>query len=96
LAIEVAHDTTFDDTGKGHTAKWMDTHYNTQDPTFVMRTCESINHAVNAVADAIALAVRAASIPEFSDNVLIVIVLALASVLVVLLRRRTLLVQTRM
>lgn len=64
LTISLAHDTTFDDSGKGHTAKWMDTNYDTYDAVFTSRVCESLNNAVNAVTDAIYSAGQAASIPE--------------------------------
>jgi len=53
VALHVAHDTTFDDSGQGHTAVWMDTHYDWGNPAFVARMGASLNVAVNAVADAL-------------------------------------------
>jgi hypothetical protein len=52
-AIALAHDTTFDDSGAGHTAVWMDQHYNWSDPVFAAKAYQSINLAVNYVAEAV-------------------------------------------
>jgi hypothetical protein len=52
-ALALAHDTTFDDSGAGHTAVWMDQHYNWSDPIFTGRAYQSINLAVNLVAEAV-------------------------------------------
>ena len=52
-ARALAHDATFDDSGSGHTAVWMDQHYNWSDPIFTGRAYQSINLAVNYVAEAI-------------------------------------------
>ena len=83
IAIDLAHDTTFDDTCKGHSAAWMDANYDTHDTTFRMRTCELLNHAVNAVADAIYLAAHTANIDEFhSGNIAPMIFVCFAIVLV--------------
>jgi hypothetical protein len=49
-AISLANDTTFDGGGQ-YTCVWMDTHYNWSDATFKNRCGESLNLAVNAVAD---------------------------------------------
>jgi hypothetical protein len=50
-ALNLARDATFDLGGAGHTATWMDQHYNWSDPIFVARTYQSINLAVNYVAE---------------------------------------------
>jgi len=52
-ALALAHDTTFDDSGTGHTAVWMDQHYNWSDAAFTARAYQSINLAVNFVAEAV-------------------------------------------
>jgi hypothetical protein len=52
-ALALARDTTFDLSGAGHTAVWMDQHYNWTDPAFTGRANQSINLAVNYVAEAV-------------------------------------------
>ena len=52
-ARALAHDTTFDESSSGHTAVWMDQHYNWSDPVFTARAYQSINLAVNYVAEAV-------------------------------------------
>jgi hypothetical protein len=48
--INLAYDTTFG--GNNHlTCTWMDTNYNWNNPTFIGRSGESLNLAVNTVAD---------------------------------------------
>ncbi|MEN3051953.1 MAG: zinc dependent phospholipase C family protein [Candidatus Methanosuratincola petrocarbonis] len=51
-AVQLAYDTTFDPTG-GLTCTWMDQNYNWSDPSFMGRAGESLNLAVNYVADAL-------------------------------------------
>lgn len=48
-AVHLARDTTFDN--MTYTAVWMDEHYNWSNPLFVKRVGESLNLAVNYVAD---------------------------------------------
>ncbi len=50
-ALHVAHDTTFDDTGLGHNAAWMDANYDWANPRFVQRAGRSLEVSANAVAD---------------------------------------------
>ena len=45
------YDTTFDCSGRGLTCVWMDRNYNWSDPAFRDRVGESLNLAVNLVAD---------------------------------------------
>lgn len=52
-ALALAHDTTFDDSGAGQTAVWMDQHYNWTDAAFTARAYQSIDLAVNFVAEAV-------------------------------------------
>lgn len=78
-ALSVAHDTTFDDSGKDHTAKWMDTNYNPNDPAFQARTCESINLSVNTLADLIYSVSVSANVPELSQPVWVITVVILLS-----------------
>lgn len=50
-AVRLAYDATFDISGRGLTCVWMDQNYNWSNPTFVGRTGELLNSAVNYVAD---------------------------------------------
>ncbi|MCX8161938.1 MAG: hypothetical protein N3E44_02955, partial [Candidatus Bathyarchaeota archaeon] len=50
-AVELAYDTTFDRLGRGLTCVWMDENYDWSNPIFVGRVGESLNLAVNYVAD---------------------------------------------
>jgi len=52
-ALALAYDTTFDLTGGGYTAVWMDQHYNWSDPLFTARVYTSINLAIMLVADTV-------------------------------------------
>jgi hypothetical protein len=50
-AVGLAYDTTFDSSGRGLTCIWMDQKYNWSDTAFRNRAGESLNLAVNYVAD---------------------------------------------
>jgi len=52
-ALALAHDTTFDDSGAGRTAVWMNRTDNWNDPAFTSRAYQSINLAVNYVAEVV-------------------------------------------
>lgn len=86
-ALKIAHDTTFDDTGKGHTAKWMDTNYDPLDSLFQTRVCESINLAVNVLASLIYSAGKSTNIPEFGPIIPVVAVILLTAL--TLIERRS-------
>ena len=66
-ALALAYDTTFDAHGAGRNATWMDSNYNWTSPFFRERAGQSLDSAVNAVADAVHSAFMAAGtpIPEF-------------------------------
>jgi len=80
-ALNLAHDTTFDDTGKGRTAKWMDENYSPENQAFQGRVYESVNLAVNLLADVINSVSQTAGIPEFRTPV-IVLLLATAVLII--------------
>jgi hypothetical protein len=82
-ALTLAHDTTFDDTGKGHTAKWMDTNYNPLDSVFQARVCESINNAVNLLASLIYSAAKTTNIQEIILPIPVVLVALLISLVAI-------------
>lgn len=63
--LRLAYDTTFDPSGPGRTAKWMDDNYNPSSLVFRDRVCQSLNLAVNLVADLIYSVAVDANIPEF-------------------------------
>jgi hypothetical protein len=64
-ATSLANDTTFDAGGQ-YTCAWMDTHYNWSDAAFKNRSGESLNLAVNLIADVLhSFSVEVAIIPEF-------------------------------
>jgi len=70
-ALALAHDTTFDDSGKGHTAKWMDDNYNPNNLTFQERACESMSLSVNVLADLVYSVSTSADIPELPHPALL-------------------------
>ncbi|MEM2401597.1 MAG: zinc dependent phospholipase C family protein [Candidatus Bathyarchaeia archaeon] len=49
--LKLAYDTTFDISGKNRTCIWMDENYNWSNPQFIDRCGESLNYAVNLIAD---------------------------------------------
>jgi len=50
-AVRLAHDTTFDESGQGHTAVWMDQNYDWSNAAFNARVGRSLCLSTNAVAD---------------------------------------------
>jgi hypothetical protein len=75
-ALALAHDSTFDDDGD-LTCVWMDTHYDWSNSQFANRAGESLNLAVNAVADVLHTFYSTTVIPEFPSSQLLVTLLAL-------------------
>lgn len=49
--LKLAYDTTFDTSGMGRNCVWMDGNYDWSNPQFVDRCGESLNYAVNLIAD---------------------------------------------
>jgi hypothetical protein len=91
-AASLANDTTFDAGGQ-YTCVWMDTHYNWSDAAFKNRSGESLNLAVNAVADVLhTFSVDAEVIPEFPRGVVLPLFL-FAMLFAVMIKRRTLAVK---
>jgi hypothetical protein len=85
-ALALARDTTFDD-GGGLTCTWMDQHYNWSDPTFRNRAGESLNLAVNAVADVLHSFYGEVVIPEFPLWTILQ-VLMIATLFVIAVRKK--------
>ena len=85
-ALTLAYDTTFDVDGD-LTCVWMDTYYNWNDATFRNRAGESLNLAVNAVADVLHTFSSEVVIPEFPAWVILPLFL-FATLLAVFASRR--------
>jgi len=86
-ALQLARDTTFDNTGKGRTAKWMDDNYDPASPYYQERIGESLNLAVNLVADIIYSISVAVNIPEFTKPDVVLIVMLVLAIVVIRKRR---------
>jgi hypothetical protein len=72
----LAYDTTFDVNGD-LTCVWMDQHYNWNDVTFRNRAGESLNLAVNAVADVLHAFYSEVIVPEFPSSAILSLLLFL-------------------
>ena len=83
----LAYDTTFDTDGD-LTCVWMDTHYSWSNSAFRSRAGESLNLAVNLVADVLHTFYSEGVVPEFPGWVILPLFL-LATLLVVLVSRKT-------
>jgi hypothetical protein len=76
--LTLANDTTFDAGGQ-YTCVWMDQNYDWSDAAFKNRSGESLNLAVNAVADVLhTFSVDATTIPEFPTWIVLPLFLFLA------------------
>jgi hypothetical protein len=86
-ALRLAFDTSFDTSGRMRTAKWMDDNYNPNNPLFRERVGESLNLAVNLLADIIYSISVAADIPEFAKPGAVLIVMLILAIVVIRKRR---------
>lgn len=84
-AIALARDTTFSTNGN---CTWMDQHYNWSDPAFKNRAGESLNLAVNAVADVLHTFYVERVVPEFPSGTLLAVLMIVAVALAVCFRKR--------
>jgi len=82
--LKLATDTTFDTNGD-LTCTWMDQHYDWNDPTFRNRCGESLNLAVNLVADV--LHTFSLAVPEFSPILFLPIFITLTMIVVLYAKR---------
>jgi hypothetical protein len=80
-ALKLAFDTTFDASGKGRTARWMDENYNPGSSFYQERVGESLSLAVNLLADVIYNLSEVAGIPEFANPAGVLVVTLLLVVL---------------
>ncbi len=74
-AVGLARDTTFDLSGGGLNCTWMDQNYNWSDQTFRNRMGESLNLAVNAVADVLHTFYTETVIPEFPSTLTVTLIM---------------------
>ena len=88
-AKTLAYDSTFDVNGN-LTCIWMDQHYNWNNATFRNRAGESLNLAVNAVADVLHTFHSEAVIPEFPANAALMMQLIIILPLAFFLRKKNL------
>jgi len=88
-AKNLAYDTTFDSSGEGLTCVWMDRNYDWSNPTFKNRCGQSLNLAVNCLADVLhTLWLEAGKpIPEFAFNIAVALILPVAILLSVAVLR---------
>ena len=86
-AVKLANDTTFDEDGD-YTCVWMDTHYNWTDQAFRNRAGESLNFAVNAVADVLHTFGAEVMIPEFPSGAMLAVLLLVTLPVAVLVKRK--------
>jgi len=88
-AKNLAYDTTFDSSGKGLTCVWMDQNYDWSNRTFKNRCGQSLNLAVNILADVLhTLWLEAGKpIPEFAFNIAMALILPAAILLAVAILR---------
>jgi hypothetical protein len=68
--LAIANDTTFDTNG-GLTCTWMDQNYDWDNPTFKNRCGESLNLAVNMVADVLHTFAIQAGVPEIQPRLIL-------------------------
>jgi hypothetical protein len=78
--LAIANDTTFDTNGESLTCTWMDQNYNWSDPTFKNRCGESLNLAVNVVADVLHTFAIEAEVPEIPPRLILPLFAAIALV----------------
>ncbi|MBT0159356.1 hypothetical protein G4O51_05155 [Candidatus Bathyarchaeota archaeon A05DMB-2] len=87
-AVSLANDTTFDADGQ-LTCVWMDQNYNWNDATFKNRSGESLNLAVNLVADVLhTFSLDVEVIPEFSTWIVLPLFL-LTALLATMIKKRS-------
>jgi len=86
-AVTLANDSTFDGNG-GYTCVWMDTHYNWNDAAFKNRAGESLNLAVNAVADVLHTFGAEVGVPEFPSAAVLALLLLLMLPVAVFLKKK--------
>lgn len=80
-ALALAYNTTFGDNGN-FTCVWMNQNYNWTNPAFVNRCAESLNLAVNLIADVLHTFYMEAVIPEFPHATLLPFLMIIVIVII--------------
>jgi hypothetical protein len=86
--LDLAFNTTFGDNG-AYNCTWMDQNYNWTNPAFMNRCGESLNLAVNLVADVLHTFHEDAIIPEYPTTLILPAFMILALVMTLVLRGRS-------
>jgi len=89
--VTLAYDTTFDGTGNLN-CTWMDQHYDWSDSTFKNRCGESLNLAVNLIADVLHSFYTEAIIPEFPTWIILPLLIVI-TLLVVAMKKKSLFIK---
>jgi hypothetical protein len=87
-ALLLAYDTTFDSDGGGLTCVWMDQNYDWSNSAFRSRCGESINLAVNLIADVLHTFYMEAIIPEFPAYLILPLFMVLTLIVILCAKRR--------
>ncbi|MEM3579570.1 MAG: hypothetical protein QW468_04790 [Candidatus Bathyarchaeia archaeon] len=82
-------DTTFDADGGGLTCLWMDQNYNWSNTAFKNRCGESLNLAVNLLADVLHTFYIQEVIPEYKLNIILPLLMLITTIVVLCKKRST-------
>ncbi|MFB3887952.1 MAG: zinc dependent phospholipase C family protein [Candidatus Bathyarchaeia archaeon] len=85
MTVAVARDSTFNKNGN---CTWMDQHYDWSNPAFRSRAGETLNLAVNAVADVLHGFYSETAIPEFPSSFILLTLVCAALPLLVCLKKK--------
>jgi hypothetical protein len=85
-ALSLAYNTTFGDNGD-FTCVWMNNTYDWTNSAFVSRCGESLNLAVNLIADVLHTFYIEAVVPEFPHSMILSIVIVISTLVVVYMRK---------
>jgi hypothetical protein len=85
-ALTLAYNTTFGDNGD-LTCVWMNQSYTWDNPAFVNRCGESLNLAVNLIADVLHTFYLEATIPEFPSTIMLPLFIVIATLAVVYMQK---------
>lgn len=87
-ALALAYDTTFDTDGN-YTCSWMDQNFDWSNVAFKNRCGESLNLAVNLLADVLHTFYLEAQIPEFNPYLILPVLVVLSILIVVGIKKKT-------
>lgn len=87
-ALSLAYDTTFDADSRGLTCLWMDQNYDWSNMVFKNRCGESLNLAVNLLADVLHTFYIQEVIPEYKLNIILPTLILIATIVILCKKRR--------